>query len=118
MKPLFWIFILLPLVLQAEQPVKIAAFRADATPPLGSPLCNGNVKPATEIIQPLQAIGVVLVAPNQKPIVLCAVDWTGIGNDSNKAWRMALAKSAGTTPDRVAVHSLINTMPLGVIFLP
>ena len=106
MKALFWIFLLLPLVLQAEQPVKIATFRADATPPLGSPLCNGGVKPATEIIQPLEAIGLVIVVPKQRPIVLCAVDWTGIGNDSNKAWRSALAKSAGTTPDRVTVHSL------------
>ena len=106
MKPLLWILLLLPLFIQADEPIRIATFRADATPPLGSPLCNGGVKPATEIIQPLQAIGIVLVVPKQNPIVLCAVDWTGIGNDSNKAWRAALAKAGGTTPDRVAVHSL------------
>ena len=63
MKALFWIFILLPLVLQAEESVKVATYRADATPPLGSPLCNGGVKPATEIIQPLEAIGLVIVLP-------------------------------------------------------
>lgn len=98
--------LVLPFIAFGADPIRLATFRADATPPLGSPLCNGNVKPATEIILPLQAIGLVLVVPEQKPIVLCAVDWTGIGNDSNKQWRTALAKAADTTPDRVAVHSL------------
>ena len=59
----FLVFILLPLVLQAEEPVKVAAFRADATPTLGSPLCNEGVKPATKIIQPLEAIGLIIVLP-------------------------------------------------------
>ena len=106
MKCLLWILLISPVVIHADNPVRMATFRADATPPLGSPLCNGNVKPATEIIQSLQAIGIVLVVPKQNPIVLCAIDWTGIGNDSNKVWRAALAEAAGTTPDRVAIHSL------------
>ena len=106
MKHLSWIFFFFPFIIKGADPIQIATFQADATPPLGSPLCNGGVKPASEIIQPLSAIGLVLVLPKQEPIVLCAVDWTGIGNDSNKAWRAALAKAAGTTPDRVAVHTL------------
>ena len=28
----------------ADEPLRITSFRVDATPPLGSPLCNGNVK--------------------------------------------------------------------------
>ncbi|HJO54417.1 MAG TPA: hypothetical protein QF373_07935, partial [Verrucomicrobiota bacterium] len=106
MKRLLWILLICPLCIRAHEPVRIASFRTDVTPPLGSALCNGGVKPASEIIQPLTAIGLVLVVPKQDPIVLCAVDWTGIGNDSNKAWRAALAKAAGTTTDRVAIHTL------------
>ncbi|MDP7052105.1 MAG: hypothetical protein QF600_09285 [Verrucomicrobiota bacterium] len=106
MKRLFWVLLVCPLVIQADEPARMTTFRADATPPLGSALCNGGVKPASEIIQPLSVIGLVLVAPKQDPIVLCAVDWTGIGNDSNKAWRAALANAAGTSPDRVAIHTL------------
>ena len=106
MKRLLLFLFIFPLAILADSPVRIATFRADATPPLGSALCNGGVKPASEIIQPLSAIGLVLVVPKQDPIVLCAVDWTGIGNDSNKAWREALAKAAGTTADRVAIHTL------------
>jgi len=39
-----------------------------------------------------------------KPIVICAVDWTGILNEAHVAWRTAMAEAAGTTPDRVAVQ--------------
>jgi hypothetical protein len=35
---------------------------------------------------------------------MCAVDWAGLMNDAHLAWRTALARAAGTTPDRVAVH--------------
>ncbi|MEO1995680.1 MAG: hypothetical protein ABGZ17_10440, partial [Planctomycetaceae bacterium] len=41
-----------------------------------------------------------------KPIVLCALDWVGIGNAGHDAFREALAQAAGTHPDRVAVHCL------------
>ena len=106
MKLFLWVLLVCPLVIQADAPVRVATFRSDATPPLGSALCNGGVKAASEIIQPLSAIGMVLVASKRDPIVLCAVDWTGIGNDSNKKWRTALANAAGTTSDRVAIHTL------------
>ena len=42
-------------------PLRVAIFQADATPPLGSPLCNGNVKPAMKIVTPLSARGIVLL---------------------------------------------------------
>ncbi|MCI0722476.1 MAG: hypothetical protein L0338_26430, partial [Acidobacteria bacterium] len=39
-------------------------------------------------------------------IVLCAVDWIGIANDGHREFREELARAAGTTHQRVAVHSL------------
>lgn len=39
-----------------------------------------------------------------QPIVLCSVDWICISNDGHDEWRRALARGAGTTPERVAVH--------------
>lgn len=85
-------------------PLRIAPFQADVTPPLGSPLCDGLVPAADTIVDPLTARGVVLLV--EPPIVLCAVDWVGIGGGGHDAWREALAAAAGTTADRVAVHSL------------
>lgn len=89
----------------AEEGLKIATFTADATPPIGSPLCNGGVKPADEIVTPLTARGVVLLGAGQ-PIVLCALDWVGISNESHDAFREALAAAVGTSSDRVTVHTL------------
>ena len=89
----------------SEVPLQLATFRVDATPPLGSPLCYGNVKPAMEIVSPLTARGVILVGAD-KPIVLCAFDWVGICNESYDTFRETVAMSVGTTANRVVVHSL------------
>ena len=88
-----------------DQPLKIAVFEADVTPPLGAPLCDALVPPAKEIVDRLLARGVVLTGSDQ-PIVLCAVDWVGIGNSGYDRFREALAKAAGTTRERVAIHCL------------
>jgi hypothetical protein len=85
--------------------LSIATFQVDATPPLGSPLCDGAVQPAKEILDPLSARGIVFMGSG-RPIVLCAVDWVGIANGGNDRWREALAEAAGTSPDRVSVHTL------------
>jgi hypothetical protein len=90
----------------AEPPLAIAAFRIDATPPMGTPLCDALCQPASAVDDPLSARGVVLVPAGQAPIVLAAFDWVGIGNDGNIAFREALAEAAGTTINRVAVHAL------------
>ena len=92
-------------VLQADEPLRIGAFKVDVTPPIGSPLCDALCPPAKEIVDPLSARGVVIVG-SDAPIVLCAVDWVGIGNGGHDAWRAALAKAADTSVDRVAVHCL------------
>lgn len=87
----------------APAPLRIAPFRFDVTPPVGHPLCGGWITPVIDCVDPLEAIGFVLLGAGQ-PIVICAVDWTGILNEAHVAWRTALAEAAGTTPDRVAVQ--------------
>ena len=86
----------------ADDPLRVATFQADATPPIGSPVAYVN---ARSIEDPLSARGIVLLGAGQ-PIVLCAVDWIGIGNGGHDAWREGLAEAAGTTPERVSVHTL------------
>ncbi|TWU08776.1 hypothetical protein CA54_40130 [Symmachiella macrocystis] len=81
----------------------IAPFRFDVTPPMGHSLCGGWIKPVEAVDDSLEAIGFVLTGAG-KPIVLCAVDWTGLLNDAHVQWRTALAEAAGTTPERVAVQ--------------
>jgi len=86
-----------------EPGLRIAPFRFDVSPPVGHPLCGGWITPVVDHEDALEAIGFVLTGAG-KPIVVCAVDWTGILNEAHVAWRTALAEAAGTTPDRVAVQ--------------
>lgn len=83
--------------------ISISPFRFDVTPPLGHSLCGGWIKPVEAVDDQLEAIGFVLFGAG-KPIVICAVDWTGLLNDAHIEWRKALADAAGTTPERVAVQ--------------
>lgn len=91
---------------RAADKLAAATFQLDVTPPLGSPLCDALVVPGVAVDDPLTARGLVLVPVDQKAIVLVAVDWVGIGNDGNVQWRTSIANAVGTTPDRVAVHTL------------
>lgn len=84
------------------EPLRIGTFDVDASPPLGSPLAYD---PTKEVQIPLSCRGIVLLGA-EEPIVLCAVDWLGIANSSSREFREALAKAAGTKPERVAVHTL------------
>jgi hypothetical protein len=83
--------------------LKIATFRCDVTPPMGHSLCGGWIKPVLAVDDPLEAIGVVILGADA-PIVLCAVDWTGILNSAYRKWCETIATAVGTTPDRVAVQ--------------
>jgi len=85
--------------------LRVVTFETDVTPPIGSPLCYSAVPPAREIVDPLTARGIVLLGAG-KPIVLCVVDWVEIMNASHDAWRESLAEAAGTTVDRVSVHTV------------
>ena len=87
------------------QSLRVASFQLDVTPPIGSPLCEGFVPEAVKIDDPLFVRGVVILGAAE-PIVLCAVDFVGLGNSGYDAWREALARGAGTTATRVAVHAL------------
>ncbi len=86
----------------SNQTLRVGLFDVDASPPIGSLMAYDPVK-GVEV--PLSCRGVVLLGAEQ-PIVLCAVDWIGIGNDGHKIFREALAEAAGTTPERVSVHAL------------
>ena len=80
----------------AESPAKrlaelsLSPFRFDVTPPMGHSLCGGWIKPVEAVDDPLEAIGFVLHGAGQ-PIVICAVDWTGLLNEAHVSWRTALA---------------------------
>ena len=80
----------------------LTTFQSDATPPLGHPLCGGWIEPVRGVDDPLRVLGIVLLGAGA-PVVLCAVDWCGLRNEANRAWRQALAQAADTTPERVAV---------------
>ena len=59
------------------QPLKVGVFRVDVSPPIGSPVAYA---PARKIVDPLWARGVVILS-DEKPVVLCSVDWLGIANE-------------------------------------
>jgi len=86
-----------------EAPLRLGRFNVDATPPLGSPLAYNRM---TKEGGKLTCRGVILLPQGQKPIVLGAIDWIGIGNEGYTAFRKAIAEAAGTEPSRVALHAL------------
>lgn len=87
----------------AEPGFQLGTFDVDATPPVGSMMAYDKVLRQDDL--PLRCRGVVLLGAGQ-PIVLCALDWIGIANEGQDVFRDALAKAAGTTRERVAVHTL------------
>jgi hypothetical protein len=86
--------------ISSEDPVKVGVFEVNATPPIGSPVAYAITR---SIVDSLWAKGIVILGTD-KPVVLCVVDWIGIANEGQDAWRENLAKAAGTTPDHVSVH--------------
>src|SRR5260221_7952038 len=95
--------------------LRLATFDIDATPPIGSFMAYDPVTNKWDL--GLRARGVVLLGTGQ-PIVLCAVDWIGIANESHDAFCRALARAAGTSPDRVAVHTPHPPYPPHPHFFP
>ncbi|HUW59789.1 MAG TPA: hypothetical protein VMZ06_02190 [Candidatus Bathyarchaeia archaeon] len=83
--------------------LQVATFDVDATPPVGSFLAYDPVVKKGEL--GLRARGIVLTGAGE-PIVLCAVDWIGIASEGHDVFRQALAEAVGTTPERVAVHTV------------
>lgn len=83
--------------------LSLAVFDVDVTPPIGSQLAYDPAVNTWDM--GLRAKGLVILGAGE-PIVLCALDWLGIGNEGYDAFRAGLAAGAGTTPSRVAVHTL------------
>lgn len=82
--------------------IQVGTFAVDASPPIGSPLAYD---PTQEITEALSCRGIVILS-DDKPIVLCAIDWLGVANDANLAFRERLAAAVNTSVDRVVMHSL------------
>lgn len=94
----------LPGLAAAAQPgagLRLCTFSCDATPPLGETLV-WDIK-LTKISDPLLLKGVVL-EQGGKRYVLCALDWCLLCNESERLFREALARAAGTEPTCVAIH--------------
>lgn len=86
-----------------EKGLTLALFDVDATPPIGSLLAYDPLEKKDDL--GLRAKGVV-ISGSGLPIVICAIDWIGIANESQDAFKSRLAKAASTIPSRVAVHTL------------
>jgi len=83
--------------------LRISVFDIDATPPVGTILAYNPEVNTWDL--GLRARGIVLQGSGQS-IVLCSIDWLGIGDEGHDAFCEELAKAAGTTPERVAVHTV------------
>ncbi len=83
-------------------PFAVAPFECDATPDIGHPIAYGTVEGVDD---PLSCRGVVLY-PDGLPIVLATIDWIGLYHNGYDLFRTALADAAGTSPERVAIHTI------------
>lgn len=86
-----------------EKGLRLSTFDVSATPPVGTQLTYDPMEKSGDLS--LRAKGVVLLGAG-KPIVLCAIDWIGIANEAQDVFKASLAEAAGTTPERVEVHTL------------
>ncbi len=94
-----WLFLIATFCMAA--PPRLATFRADLTPRIGDPLIW--VTPLTKVEDPLWAKGVIIEADGRR-VVLCAIDWCGVGGPAYDVLRNAIARAAGTK--NVALHSV------------
>jgi hypothetical protein len=101
-----------PLDHAAAEPLRVAAFVCDVTPPLGQPIYSGY-QPLAKVEHPLLAKGIVLDDGGQR-YILSAVDWCELCNSTHLLFRRKMAEAAGTDASRVAVHTLHqHTAPMG-----
>ena len=83
--------------------LRLAAFRADVTPPIGQP--NAGNTASKEVLDPLWAKGIVL-DDGRGRFVICAMDWCVLGGDADRLVRTGIAQAAGTDISRVALHTV------------
>jgi hypothetical protein len=98
-----WPLIAFAVSISNHAQLRLATFDIDVTPPIGSMMAYDRVTNTWDMS--LRARGVAILGAGE-PIVLCAVDWIGIANESHDAFQSELARAAATTPERVAVHTL------------
>jgi hypothetical protein len=87
-----------------HSPSRIAAFSADVTVPPGHGMMGGAWLSKT-VADPLEAHGITLLGADA-PIVFVSVDWCEIRNEAYFRWQTALARAAGTTPERVMISTV------------
>jgi hypothetical protein len=90
-------------VVPAAPRLRVASFRASATPEAGDPLIW--VTPAEKIEDPLWAKGVV-IEDGKTRVVLCAIDWCGIGGAADLLLRTRIAEAAAMRVAQVALQSV------------
>lgn len=86
-----------------DSKLEISTFTVDATPPIGHPCCGGWILPVQVVDDKQLALGIVLRGAGA-PVVIVAVDWTGILNDSYLQLQKAVAEAVGTSRERVVVQ--------------
>lgn len=84
--------------------MRIAAFRCDVTPPLGTPIYS-SYRPLAAIEHPLLAKGIVL-DDGAGRYVLCAVDYCELCSSTHRLFREQIAAAAGTSVSNVAVQTV------------
>ncbi len=89
--------------LALAEPLRVATFCSNITPPLGQPMISCDRLGMVE--QPLLAKGIVLQAGGKR-YVLCALDWCELNNGSHEAYRNKIAAAAGTTAAHVALQTV------------
>ena len=85
--------------------IQVSRFSVDVTIPLGHRCMGLLPTKSKEIVDPLQTHGIVLLSDDD-PIVIVAVDWCEIRNESYERWREVIARAVGTEPTRVLLSSL------------
>ncbi|NQW48161.1 MAG: hypothetical protein HQ464_10395 [Planctomycetes bacterium] len=79
--------IVAPSVACAEsEPLRLGIFDVDATPPVGMAMAYGPAARPADL--QLRCRGIVILGAAE-PIVLCAIDWIGVGNAAHDAFREA-----------------------------
>ena len=89
----------------SKNPLRLATFQCDITPPVEKPIGMGFIPLPKTIEHPLLAKGVVL-KDGGGTYVLCTLDWMEVHNDSYDFLRQQIASAADTTARRVALHCL------------
>jgi len=84
----------------AKEGLRIATFDVDVTP--SDDLLAYDKQVNTWDLS-LRAKGIVILGSDD-PIVLCSVDWLAISNGGMDQFREAMARAAGTKPERVSLH--------------